>query len=151
MQPLEDLMFLHEKQGQQTLDFLGGLRFVLLSIFVFPRRLADVGTENIQYGLTQVFGVLCKMEEFVSAAQTHGVGLMPQMFNGIFQTFLSLPTLDVLISRCLLFRGLGLRVRGVFHRLGTYMRSQGLQSEQDAAHADSQEFQRLKFFSYSYS
>lgn len=148
MQPLEDLMLLHEKQRQEALNFFRGFRFVLLSIFVFPRRPADVGTENIQDGLTQVFGVLCKMEEFVSAAQTHGVGLMPQVFNGIFQTFLSLPTLDVLISRCLLFRGLGLRVRRVFHRLGTCMRSQGLQGEQDAAHADSQEFQRLRFFLY---
>ena len=66
-------MLLHEKQGQQTLNFFGGLRFVLLSIFVFSRRPADVGTENVQDGLTQIFGVLCQMEEFVNAAQTHGV------------------------------------------------------------------------------
>ena len=122
---------------------------MFFSVLFFLRRPANVGAENIQYGLTQVFGVLCKMEEFVGAAQTHGVGLMPQVFNSVFQSFLSLPTLDVLISRCLLFRGLGLRVRGFFHRLGTFMGSQGLQGEQDAAHADSQEFQCLRFFSYS--
>ncbi len=59
MQPLEDLMLLHKKQRQEALNFFGGLRFVvLLSIFVFPRRLADMGTENVQDGLTQVFGIL---------------------------------------------------------------------------------------------
>ena len=74
---------------------------------------------------------------------------MSQVFNGIFQTFLSLPTLDILISRCLLLRGFSLCFRGVFHRLGTCMRSQGLQGKQNTAHADSQEFQRLRFLSYS--
>lgn len=91
------------------------------------------------------------MEEFVGTAQTHGVGLMSQVFNGVFQAFLPLPLFGILIGFCLLFSGFGLRVRGFFHCLGTCMRSQGLQGEQDAAHADSQEFQRLRFFLYSYS
>ena len=99
---------------------------MFFSVLFFPRRPADVGTENIQDGLTQVFGILRQMKKLVGTTQTHGVGLMPQVFNGVFQAFLPLPLFGILIGFCLLFGSFGLRVRGFFHCLGACMRSQGL-------------------------
>ena len=63
---------------------------------------------------------------------------MPQVFNGVFQAILPLPLLSFQYS-------IGLRFRGILHRLGAFVGHQGLQGDQDAAHADSQKFQSLVF------
>ena len=73
------------------------------------------------------------MKEFVGSAPAHGFFFIPQVFNGVFQAFLPLPLLGVLIgSRLLLccsglsFRRIGLFIRGIFHRLSTSVRGQDL-------------------------
>ena len=66
---------------------------------------------------------------------------MPQVLNGIFQAFLSLTLLGVLVGFCLFFRGLGLRFGSFLHRLSAPIGDHGLYGKQDAAHTDSQKCQ----------
>ena len=73
MKTLENFMLLHEKQGQQTLDFFRGFRLVLFPIFGLARRPANMGAENIQRCLAKILGFLRQMEEFVGPAQAHGI------------------------------------------------------------------------------
>ena len=70
---------------------------------------------------------------------------MAQVFNGVFEAFLSLTLLGVLVSLCLFHRGLGLGLRGVLHRLGAPIGDHGLQGQQDTAHADPQKGQGFCF------
>ncbi len=81
------------------------------------------------------------MEQFVGTTQTHRDRFMPQMFNGVFQSFLPM-------SLFCCFCGLGLCVCGTFHRFRTLMRCQGLQGKQDTTHAKPQKFQDLVFWGY---
>ena len=46
-------------------------------VFVFTRRLTDMGAEDVQHSLTQFFSVFRQVEELVSAAHAHGVPIMP--------------------------------------------------------------------------
>ena len=61
---------------------------------------------------------------------------MPQVFNGVFQAILPLSLLGFRYSIGLRSRGVGLRLCGLLHRLGTLVGHQGLQGDQDAAHAN---------------
>ena len=92
-----------------------------------------MGAENVQHGLTQASGVFRQVEELVSATHAHGVPVMPQMLNSVFQSFLSLPLLGVL-------RGFGLLPRGVFHCLGALVSCPCLPDKQNACYAESYGF-----------
>ena len=91
------------------------------------------------------------MKEFVSPTQAHGVRFVPEVLDSVFQAFLALTLLGVLVGLRLLLRSVGLRYCGIFHCFSASVRCQGLQCKQDAAHADSQKFQNLEFVAYSKS
>ena len=63
---------------------------------------------------------------------------MSQMLNGVFEAFLSLPSLGVLVCLCLF-------ARRIFHGLGAPIGDHGLYSKKDTAHADSQKGQGFVF------
>ena len=73
------------------------------------------------------------MEKFVGSSQTHRAFAVPQVFNGVFHALLPLPLLGLRHS-------IGLRLGGILQCLGTFVGHQCLQSDQDAAHADSNKF-----------
>ena len=59
------------------------------------------------------------MEEFVGTAYVRiEPEVVTQVFNGVFEAFLPLPSLGILVGLCLFLRGFGLRVCGVLQRLG---------------------------------
>ena len=97
-----------------------------------------MGAENVHDGLAQLFRILHQMEEFVGTAQADRVRSVPQVFDGIFQTFLPLPSLGVLV-------GFGLRVRCVLHGLSPLIGYDSLQCQQNTAHADSEKGQDFVF------
>ena len=55
---------------------------------VFTCGLADMGAENVEHGLAQLWGIFRQMEEFVCPAQAHRVLIISQVFNGIFHALL---------------------------------------------------------------
>ena len=157
-------MILHKKERQQALDFLRRFRLVGSPIVNGARSLPDMGAEDVEYGLARLFGVfrfnlrvLRQLEEFVGPSQTHhGSRCIPQVLNGVFQAFLPLSPLSVQVGICLFLCGLGLCLCSTalcfcsdFHCPRSSVRCQSLQGKQNAAHADSEEFEDLEFVAYA--
>ena len=80
------------------------MRFPILAFARYP---ADVAAEDVEHGSAELFCITRQVEEFVGTAQAHGVRLMPQVLNGIFQAFLPLPLLGVPVGFCLLLHAYG--------------------------------------------
>ena len=91
-----------------------------------------MGAEDVKNGLTPLLGIFRQMEKFVGATETHRGRRASEVLDSIFQPFLPQPLL--------------VRVGGVFHRLGTLVRSESLQGEQNTPHPDAEKLQDLVLF-----
>ena len=149
---LECRIFPNEQKRQQTLDLFRRFRPVLLPVFRFPRRPADMGAEDVQHRLAQVFGILRQMEELVGSAQAHGIRSVAQMLDGVLQPLLPPPVLRALVGfrlrRCrpgLRLRRPSLRLRRILQRHGALVRDHGPDGQQHAAHGDAEKLQNPEF------
>ena len=105
-----------------------------------------MGAEDVKNGLTPLLGIFRQMEKFVGATKTHRGRRASKVLDSIFQPFLPQPLLGGLVGFRLLLRSFGLRVGGVFHRLGALVRSESLQGEQNTPHPDAEKLQDLVLF-----